>query len=696
MKKKNGFTLIELLVAIAIMLSVLGIAIVSFINVSDRKKEESWETVKDQVELAAEEFFTYNEYLFEGLSDGATAEISVGKLVQEDYLNKVTNPITGKAVSECMIVNVTKSNGTYKLEVDDTSKNSDVETCETGSSLTIKEVGAPEISVEKKCGSKGDNGWCKRSSDGKGVNVTADAPEAVNIQHAVSVYKTGVWDPSGEIKLGKTYEDNENTNGKSVCFLATGSNGAKSSSCVDYKIDMDLPSGTLSITSNENKYKSNVVNVNLTAFDELSKLSKIEYRDRKGTPDLIKSGAEDWEYKTSWEYLLKDRKLFSSLKTESRSDTPSLVIIDGAGNETKIDSSYSTYVLCSETSSDGFEKGKVTCDTSKQKYTWSETEKYKDKYVSDVVCPSGTPIAKEGESCQTLSCPDVNVVGAVTGKNGWYKKGTAIVSECSEPGNVLTDSGCQPSGVKVTPKEGTEHWSWATDQNGKLHLWTTNNVGEIIKNLSQGKTTGIRQYKIVVYDKYGNSYGENGECSGTFKIDTEPPTVDLIKAAANYWKITAGNKNNSLISVYAPTDKQIVTVQRVEGFTFHCLNKGDKHKRTDDKSDNKEYECTVGSKYTVSDNFTNEDDLILKLDSIKLTNDNYQCYDANYLDDGTWRCGPSRPYPFPNRFELTAEDEAGNVGKDTLKYLLKYNGYNTYEGWNTSDVWSEAEVWNRR
>ena len=26
----------------------------------------------------------------------------------------------------------------------------------------------------------------------------------------------------------------------------------------------------------ENKYKSNVVNVNLTAFDELSKLSKIE------------------------------------------------------------------------------------------------------------------------------------------------------------------------------------------------------------------------------------------------------------------------------------------------------------------------------------------------------------------------------------------------------------------------------------
>ena len=53
MKKKNGFTLIELLVVIALMLSILGIAVVSLINTSNKKKKESWEQVKGQIETAA-------------------------------------------------------------------------------------------------------------------------------------------------------------------------------------------------------------------------------------------------------------------------------------------------------------------------------------------------------------------------------------------------------------------------------------------------------------------------------------------------------------------------------------------------------------------------------------------------------------------------------------------------------------------
>lgn len=691
MKKKSGFTLIELLVAIAIMLSILGIAIVSFVNVSDKKKEESWETVKRQIELAAEEFLTYNEFLFEGLSDGAEAEISVGKLVQEDYLNKVTNPITGKAVSECMIVKVTKSNGSYKLEVDDSFENSGktIEECKTDSSLTIKEVGAPEILVDKKCGSKGNNGWCKKSSDGKGVIVTATSPEAVRIEYEVLNYITKVWDLDGEIKNGNNYADNVSTKGKSVCFLATGKNGAKSSSCVDYKIDMELPDGTLSITSAKEDYNSNYVNVELTASDVLSKLATINYTDRKGTPDLIKVGASNWVEKESWKYLIENRKMFSELKIESRSDTPSLTITDAAGNKKTITSSYLTYALCSKTIHNGTDNSNVTCDTSSGKYTWVETPKYKDKFISSVNCPNGDEVVKTGDSCKVLSCPDVEVVGAVEGKNGWYKKGTAIVSECSEPGEVLTDSGCQPSGVKVTPKEGTDHWAWYTDQGGKPKLWTTNNVGEIIKNLSQGKE---RKYKIVVYDKYGNSYGENDECSGTFKIDTEPPKVVLSKAAADYWEISTKKVKKS----YTPGDKEIVTVPITEGFTFHCINKGEEHMRTDDKTDTTKYKCTVGSEYTVSDNFTDKKNLKLKLDSIKLTDDGYQCFYRNELSDGTWRCGPSRPYPFPNRFELTAEDEAGNVGKDTLRYLLKYNGYNNYLEWNTTDVWNKTEVWEIR
>ena len=118
MKKKNGFTLIELLVVIALMLSILGIAVVNLINTSDKKRKESWEQVKGQIETAAVEYFTANEYLFEGLQDGSTGRISVGKLVNEDYLNKVTNPETGKAVSTCAIVNITKEGANYNASFD--------------------------------------------------------------------------------------------------------------------------------------------------------------------------------------------------------------------------------------------------------------------------------------------------------------------------------------------------------------------------------------------------------------------------------------------------------------------------------------------------------------------------------------------------------------------------------------------------
>ena len=94
MKNKKGFTLIELLVVIALMLSILGIAVVSLMNASNKKKKESWEQVKGQIETAAEEYVNTNSYMFDGLGDDVTGKISVGTLVNEDFLNKITNPKT--------------------------------------------------------------------------------------------------------------------------------------------------------------------------------------------------------------------------------------------------------------------------------------------------------------------------------------------------------------------------------------------------------------------------------------------------------------------------------------------------------------------------------------------------------------------------------------------------------------------------
>lgn len=110
---EKGFTLIELLVVIVLMLSILGIAILSFVNISNKKKEESWKQVKFQVETAAKEYFISNEYFLTALDNSEIGYVSVGTLVKENYLSKVTNPITGKQINPCDVVVVSKNNKLY-------------------------------------------------------------------------------------------------------------------------------------------------------------------------------------------------------------------------------------------------------------------------------------------------------------------------------------------------------------------------------------------------------------------------------------------------------------------------------------------------------------------------------------------------------------------------------------------------------
>lgn len=178
MKKKNGFTLIELLVVIALMLSILGIAIVSLTGISDKKKKEAWKEVINQIETAATEYFTANEYLFEGLENGSTGTISVGRLVNEDYLNVVTNPVTEKKISKCAIVNITKDGEKYNATFDNTSTENQVTKCESNNIITVSEPGAPEFDIEDTCKNKNgsnekQNGYCS-SETFKVVNLKAN------------------------------------------------------------------------------------------------------------------------------------------------------------------------------------------------------------------------------------------------------------------------------------------------------------------------------------------------------------------------------------------------------------------------------------------------------------------------------------------------------------------------------------------
>ncbi len=141
---KKGFTLVELLVTISIIISLTAIVIVGVVSISNRSKEQAYEEVKEQIMTAAEQYFDANEYMFEGLGEGAYGVITVGMLVQEDYLNRVVDPRDGTPVHSCTQVQVKKENGRYVttfMEYDEEGGY----TCSNENFVALSEPGAPSI-----------------------------------------------------------------------------------------------------------------------------------------------------------------------------------------------------------------------------------------------------------------------------------------------------------------------------------------------------------------------------------------------------------------------------------------------------------------------------------------------------------------------------------------------------------------------
>lgn len=256
MKNKRGFTLVELLVTIALMLSILGIAIVSFINISNRKKEEAYNLVKEQIITAAEQYFDSNEYLFEGLSENSYGIISVGKLVNEDYLNKVTNPVTGQFINNCSQVQVTKKNGIYNSEFKEYSSG---DSCESNYSVTITEPGAP--SIELNFFKNGDeshteifaekNEWFNKKVLGEKtlsvyVNGNKNGNEDISgIKMCITNDNVPCTNYENYVTTNSSYEDNvtfgNDTKGKTACYKVINVSGKSASKCIMAKVDKTSP-----------------------------------------------------------------------------------------------------------------------------------------------------------------------------------------------------------------------------------------------------------------------------------------------------------------------------------------------------------------------------------------------------------------------------------------------------------------------
>lgn len=271
--KKNGFTLIELLVTIVLMLTILGIAIVSFISISNRKKQEAWQQVISQIETAAKEYFVSNEYLFESLSNEVSGTISVGKLVEEDYLNNVVNPVTGKLVSNCAIVNVKKNENKYSASFDENSISDSKDSCDSSDKIVVSEAGAPKIEnidITNLEGMGHSGSWYQGGAIFTLNYSTAGNGEIIEILRCNST--SGNCQPNNKVDIVEnpsySYDlSNEKSNiDATVCYSVTNSSNKTAKQCVTANVDNTNP--VCHVSASNSKWTNKPVTVTGTCFDD--------------------------------------------------------------------------------------------------------------------------------------------------------------------------------------------------------------------------------------------------------------------------------------------------------------------------------------------------------------------------------------------------------------------------------------------
>lgn len=393
--KEKGFTLVELLIVIAIMLSLLTISVVSFIEVSNNKKEKTWENVKEEMVLAGEQFFNNKKYYLEGLSDNNSyARVSIGSLVEEDYLNVVTNPKTNKLISSCDYIEVKLNTNKYTYNyVKNTSNNE----CDVKNYVIVSELGAPSINITMDKATGNDN-WYIKDTKIKATIKTNSNGAIKEVKYCENKDKCDIL----TLNASNIYEKDA-IDGKEVTAIFTATNvfGKSSSASVIYKKDTEKPViNSFNVISKEEGYNSNKVKLSWNIKDDISGIGKVETNIKNNLSQ------DNWDYngKAQWQFNKDNNsKIYFSVSNslDGKRYTPKLTVTDIAGNvSSKKANEYEVYTECSEKEETGKEETTGECSETCGNGTKIKTitTNYIDKYTKKSCTPK--------KQTSKLSCSD--------------------------------------------------------------------------------------------------------------------------------------------------------------------------------------------------------------------------------------------------------------------------------------------------
>ena len=356
---KKGFTLVELLVTISIIISLTAIVIVGVVSISNRSKEQAYERVKEQIITAAEQYFDSKEYVFEGLADDAYGVITVGMLVNEDYLNRVTDPRTGESVNPCSQVQVSRKDGRYVSEFKEYENGMK---CNNDNFIALAEPGSPSVNITPY--KSGDDTHGNVNTIEEWYNI-----EALGEYAELALYVEADTQGNGEIKgikrctgssvctnfdndyitSEKTYEDTNvygNDTSKTACYLATNISDKSAYTCFSAQVDTIRPTANIKLVrGNDDDIGSSDKNNNSSWYNGTV------YLDVNDISDDVTS----WKWSTDGNYgnngksynyqegqIPNDGKTNTeiSISSDGKNRQISLELIDKAGNENTLDSKY--------------------------------------------------------------------------------------------------------------------------------------------------------------------------------------------------------------------------------------------------------------------------------------------------------------------------------------------------------------------